>query len=88
MPSSTQWDVVHARVSAVEPVYRELIRLAAQSSVVHNDDTYMRVLEFMGKRRANMSLIHTTELDGGNAFHYLTALMRHEKAVARHRRYK
>ncbi len=34
VPSSTQWDVVHARVSAVEPVYRELIRLAAQSSVV------------------------------------------------------
>ena len=29
-----------------------------------------------------MSLIHTTELDGGNAFHYLTALMRHDNAVA------
>ena len=54
VPSSTQWDVVHARVSAVEPVYRELIRLAAQSSVVHNDDTYVRVLEFMGKRRAKL----------------------------------
>ena len=40
--------------SAVEPVYRELIRSAAQSSIVHNDDTYVRVLEFMGKRRAKL----------------------------------
>lgn len=54
LPASTQWDVVHARVSAVEPVYRELIRLAAQGSVVHNDDTYVRILEFMGKRRAEL----------------------------------
>ena len=29
-----------------------------------------------------MSLIHTTELDGGNALDYLTELMRHPKAVA------
>ena len=54
VPASTQWDVVHARLSAVEPVYRELNRLAAQGSVVHNDDTYMRILEFMGKRRAEL----------------------------------
>ncbi|MGA7206738.1 MAG: transposase, partial [Specibacter sp.] len=52
--ASTQWDVVHARVSAVEPVYRELVRLAAQGSVMHNDDTYSRILEFMGKRRAKL----------------------------------
>ena len=54
VPSSTQWDVANTRVSAVEPVYRELIRSAAQSSIVHNDDTYVRVLEFMGKRRAKL----------------------------------
>ena len=45
VPSSTQWDVANTRVSAVEPVYRELIRSAAQSSIVHNDNTYVRVLE-------------------------------------------
>ena len=54
VPSSTQWDVANTRVSTVEPVYRELIRSAAQSSIVHNDDTYVRVLEFMGKRRAKL----------------------------------
>lgn len=50
--ASTQWDVVHARVAAVEPAHRELCRLAAQGSRVHNDDTYMRILAFMGQRRA------------------------------------
>jgi hypothetical protein len=52
VPSSTQWDVVKERVELVRPVYDELVRLAAQGSVVHNDDSYMRILQFMGKRRA------------------------------------
>ena len=54
VPASTQWDVVNERVRAVEPVYHELVRLAAQGSVVHNDDTYVRILAFMGKRRADL----------------------------------
>jgi transposase len=52
VPASTQWDVVHARVEEVYPAYQELVRRAAQGSVVHNDDTYNRILQFMGKRRA------------------------------------
>jgi transposase len=52
VPASTPWDVVHARVEEVYPAYPELVRRAAQGSVVHNDDTYNRILEFMGKRRA------------------------------------
>jgi len=52
VPSSTQWDVVSERVELVRPAYDELVRLAAQGSVVHNDDSFMRVLQFMGKRRA------------------------------------
>ena len=52
LPSSTQWDVVNQRVELVRPVYDELVRQAAQGAVLHNDDSYMRVLEYMGKRRA------------------------------------
>jgi transposase len=52
VPASTQWDVVKERVEMVRPAYEELVRLAAQGSVLHNDDSYMRVLSFMGKRRA------------------------------------
>lgn len=54
VPASTQWEVVLARVTALVPVYEELVRRAADGSVVHNDDTYMRILEFMGKRRAKL----------------------------------
>jgi transposase len=52
IPASTQWDVVKERVEMARPAYDALVRLAAQGSVVHNDDSYMRVLSFMGKRRA------------------------------------
>jgi hypothetical protein len=54
MPASTQWDVVSARVGAPTLVYRELLRLGAQGTVVHNDDTHMRILAFMGKRRIEL----------------------------------
>lgn len=51
VPASTQWDVVKERVERVRPVYDELVRLAAQGSVVHNDDSHMPILELIGKRR-------------------------------------
>jgi hypothetical protein len=52
VPSSTQWDVVDQRVHLVRPAYDELVRLAAQGHVLHNDDSYVRILGLMGKRRA------------------------------------
>lgn len=52
VPASTQWDVLNDRVDVILPVYGALVCLAAQGSLVHNDDTYVRLLEFMGKRRA------------------------------------
>jgi len=36
--------------SVVQPAYGELIREAAEGEVVHNDDTTVKILEFMGKR--------------------------------------
>jgi hypothetical protein len=56
VPSSTQWDVLDQRVALIRPAYDELRRQAAQGSVVHNDDTYVRILAFMGKRRAELLL--------------------------------
>lgn len=50
--ASTQWEVVCERVADVFPAYAELERQGAQGTVLHNDDSHMRVLEFMGKRRA------------------------------------
>lgn len=51
LPTSTQWDIVKELASRIEPVFAELIRQAAQGEVVHNDDTTMKILEYMGKRR-------------------------------------
>lgn len=54
VPASTQWEVVRDRVDAVVPVHDELGRRAASGSLLHNDDTSVRILEFMGKRRAEL----------------------------------
>jgi hypothetical protein len=52
LPSSTQWDVVNSGSNAVKPVYLELLLRGACGSVLFSDDTYVRILAFMGKRRA------------------------------------
>jgi hypothetical protein len=51
VPASTQWQVALAHVEEVLPVYNVLVSLAANAPLVHNDDTYARVLSLMGKRR-------------------------------------
>lgn len=56
LPASTQWDIVNATAGMVEPAYEELIRQAAQGQVLHNDDTTVKVLEFMGKRARQQAL--------------------------------
>ena len=62
VPASSQWEAVRDHVSAVAPAYDELRRVAAQGRVIHNDDTSVRILEFMGKRRAE--LVEQNELPG------------------------
>jgi hypothetical protein len=54
LPASTQWDLVDEGAALVEPAFDELIRTAAQGKVLHNDDSYMRILEVMGKRLAKL----------------------------------
>lgn len=54
VPSSTQWDVLADNAPAFRPVFDEMARQAAQGSVIHDDDTYARVLQYMGKRRAKL----------------------------------
>lgn len=54
VPASTQWDVIHDNAPPFEPVFAELERQGAQGEVVHNDDTYARLLAFMGERRAQL----------------------------------
>jgi transposase len=51
VPASTQWEVARDHAQEVLPVYGVLVSLAANAPLVHNDDTYVRILELMGKRR-------------------------------------
>jgi transposase len=47
LPASTQWDLVQAMASRIEPAHQELIRQAAQGEVLYNDDTSMKILELI-----------------------------------------
>jgi transposase len=54
VPASTQWEVARDHVPDVLPVYNVLVSLAANAPVLHNDDTYVRILALMGKRRLDL----------------------------------
>ena len=45
LPASTQWEVVASVADKIAPVYRELIRKAAQGDIIYNDDTVMKILD-------------------------------------------
>ena len=51
LPSATQWEIVADVAHTVAPVYKEMIRQAAQGKVLHNDDTSAKILDLMKQRR-------------------------------------
>jgi len=65
LPASTQWDVVHPVAREIAPAWHELIRQAAQGDVLHNDDTTIKILEFMGKRAKQKALAEDGTEDAG-----------------------
>lgn len=65
------------------PLHNNIVERTSKNAIRHRNNS----LFYRSQRGAQvgdiyMTLIHTTELDGGNAFHYLTELMRHPEAVA------
>jgi hypothetical protein len=52
LPAATQWDLVKNAAPDLVPAHEELIDQAAQGSVVHNDDTTMKILELTREQRA------------------------------------
>lgn len=54
VPATTQWEVVRDHAEPLRPVFDALKERAAAGQVLHNDDTYVRILEWMGKRRAEL----------------------------------
>ena len=50
LPASTQWGLVEQKANSILPVYDFLIERAAQGELLHNDDTTMKILQYLGKR--------------------------------------
>jgi transposase len=44
VPAATQWDLLLRTIAGPEAIHRELIRQAAQATLLHNDDTYATLL--------------------------------------------
>ncbi len=51
-PASTQWDLLAEGAKVLEPAQEELVRQAAQGTVVMNDDTVMTILACLAEERA------------------------------------
>ena len=49
LPRGSQWHGILMMFEAVLPVFLELFRLAANAQLIHFDDTWVRVLEFMAQ---------------------------------------
>jgi len=47
LPAATQWELMEAAANQLKRILGEFIRQAAQGSVVHNDDTGMRILKLV-----------------------------------------
>jgi molybdopterin converting factor small subunit len=61
LPAATQWEVSEAAAREVEPVWRELIDVAAQGEIIHNDDTSMTVLSLSGDEEARKKALEDSQ---------------------------
>ena len=47
LPASTQWEIVEEVGQKIDPIYRHLIKEAAQGDIIYNDDTVAKILSQM-----------------------------------------
>jgi hypothetical protein len=52
LPATTQWEVVAQAAPSLAPAFEELVRQAAQGTVLYHDDTTARILKFTAAARA------------------------------------
>src|SRR5207302_7073227 len=51
LPAATQWEMVRDGAAGLQPVFEELIRQGASGEVLYNDDTSVKILEFLDHER-------------------------------------
>jgi hypothetical protein len=63
LPASTQWGIVAALATRIQPLWAELIRQAAQGEVLYNDDTGMTVLSLLATHTSQATPMAPVEDD-------------------------
>ena len=62
LPASTQWEIVKTAAEPASYAYGELARQGAQGSIIHNDDTPMKILSMVKDEDDERKGIFTTGL--------------------------
>ena len=68
LPAATQWEIVRRSAGVIEPVFKEMIRQAAQGRLFHNDDTTAKILELIGLHGSPTGLDPTEFCDRTGVF--------------------
>ncbi|MCI0456244.1 MAG: IS66 family transposase [Gemmataceae bacterium] len=55
LPASVQWELVRDAAQPLQAAHDELVRLAAQGQLLYNDDTAMRILEYLKEDRERVA---------------------------------
>lgn len=74
VPASTQWEIVQAKAERLRPALDELIRQAAQGEVLYQDDTGVKILQWMGKRAREVAFQEDTAEEAANSMKERTGL--------------
>ncbi len=56
LPASTQWELMQPLAQQAQPIWEALLELAAQSPLIHHDDTTMRILDL--RRAGSVTTAH------------------------------
>lgn len=61
LPAAVQWELVKRKAEVLLPVWEELLQEAAQGEVLHNDDTYVTILQLLKDRSSALEHIDGEE---------------------------
>lgn len=64
MPASTQYEILEERANPLKPIHKELLRRVAQASVIHTDDTSMKILKVKRDPKDKRTGLFTTGIVG------------------------
>lgn len=62
VPDATQWDLMNQLYPVIEPVYQQLVCLAAQSDTIYYDDTTNKILSHGDKDTNSSANVFTTAM--------------------------